>query len=212
MNFRVVLASLFFLQPLAAFAQSDDPVDRNIGGGYAGLALNLGQAHGVGADGNGTSYLMGADIGYVLPRDTWNRIEFGLELSTGKAEYDLKLSNQDADVDINFGLVALAKVGYGYSLGGHAFGMLRLGFGIANGDADVSSPALKAAGLSADQGDFDGTVAMIGYDAVFPATSNLDFLVGINYRIYTLDFDDAATDGNAQVNVTSVNAAARFRF
>ncbi len=205
MNFRVVLASLCLLAPVTAFAQSDDPVDRNVGGGYAGLALNLGQAHGVGSDDNGTAYLMGADIGYVMPRDTWNRIEFGLELSTGKAEF----GDSGSDAELDFGLIAMGKVGYGYSLGGHSFGMFRLGFGIANGDAEV-----KQNGLTSDAGDFDGTVAMVGYDVVFPANDNLDFLVGVNYRIYNVSFDDAPAGSNddTQINITSVNAAARFRF
>lgn len=199
MNFRVVLASVALSCPAIAFAQSEDPVDRNNAGPYAGLNLQLGQSHGVGAEDNGTAYLMGADIGYVMRRDTWNRIELGLELSTGKANF----GEDDTDVDLNLGLVALFKAGYGYSLGSSAFGMFRVGFGIANGEAES-----KTTGLESDKEDFDGTVAMLGYDVVFPASESLDFVVGANYRIYTLKGDG----DSFQVNVPAVSAAARLRF
>lgn len=211
MKFHVVLASLALAFPMVAQAQSTDPVDRNNAGPYVGLGLNLGQSHGVGFDDNGTAYLIGADIGYVLKRDTWNRIELGVELQTGKAKIGDDVTNPltgnklSADVDLDLDLVALFKVGYGYSLGDHAFGIFRAGFGIANGDAE-----LKMAGLSGSN-DIDGTVAMLGYDVVFPANETLDFTVGVNYRIYTLDVEGNNFD-DLQLNVTALNAGARLRF
>lgn len=200
MNIRAVLASLLLASPTLAFAQSTDPVDRNNAGPFGGLNLNLGQAHGVGADDNGTAYLVSADVGYVMKRDTWNRIELGLELGTGKAEFGSKGS----DFVLDLGLVALVKAGYGYSLGDHAFGMFRVGFGIASGEGEVEILGGKTSE------DVDGTVALVGYDVVFPASETLDFTVGLNYRIYNLKGDDVID--NFQVNVPAINAGARVRF
>ncbi len=199
MSNRVVLASLLLLSPLAAKAQSTDPVDRNNAGAYAGLGLNIGQGHGVGFEDNGTAYLMSADIGYVMKRDTWNRIEIGLELGSGKVEF----GEGNVDVTTDLGLVALMKAGYGYSLGDHAFGIFRAGFGIANGETEVKN-------IGSASEDVDGTVAMLGYDVVFPASETLDFTVGANYRIYSLDGDNQVE--KFQVNVPSLSAAARIRF
>ena len=208
MKNSVVLASLFLFSPLAAQAQSTDPVDRNNAGPFAGLGLNLGQAHGVGADSNGLAYLLSADIGYVMKRDTWNRIELGLELSTGKAEFGTEINGIDLDYDVDITLAAMLKAGYGYSMGDHAFGIFRAGFGIANAEAEA-----KAGGTSFDFGDASGTVAMVGYDVVFPASDTLDFLVGANYRILNLNFDDIqGQSGDLQINIPAIAGAARIRF
>lgn len=208
MKITVVLASLFLLSPVAAYAQSVDPVDRNNGGPFAGLGLSLGQAHGVGADSNGLGYLLSADVGYVMKRDTWNRIEFGLELSTGKAEFGSETNGIDVDYAVDIKFAAMLKAGYGYSLGDHAFGIFRGGFGIVNADAKA-----KGGGASFDFGSSSGTVALLGYDVVFPASETLDFLVGANYRIINLNFDDIqGQSGDVQINIPAISGAARLRF
>lgn len=207
MRFRVVLASFLFLSPMVAQAQSTDPVDKNVSGGYVGGQLTLGQAVKVGDTSPGTAYLVGVDVGYVMKRDTWNRIELGLEVATGKAEYRDKQYGAGVDFDLDLKLVTMLKAGYGYSLGDHAFGLFRVGVGIAQADLEG-----KANGATLDAGSASGTAAMIAYDVVFPASDALDFTVGASYRIMSFNFDDIqGNDGDVQVNLPAIYAGARFR-
>lgn len=180
----------------------DEPVDKNFGGPFVGGHLNLGQSFKAGSGSPGTAYLLGADVGYGIKRDTWNRIEVGAEFSTGKASFTEKTGAGDIDVDLDLDLVMMLKAGYGYSLGAAAFGTFRLGVGIAQASADF-----KDAGVNVTD-DASGVAAMIGWDAFFPASPTMDFLFGASYRIFNFKFEGA---DSFQVSMPGVYAGARVR-
>ncbi|MCX6127829.1 MAG: hypothetical protein NTX25_02045 [Proteobacteria bacterium] len=126
--FKVCSALLIWLG--SSLAMADEPVDKNFGGPYAGGQMVLGQGFKVGKGSPGPAYLLGFDLGYGMKRDTWNRIELGLELDTGKASFTDALPEGDLKVDLDIDLVMMVKAGYGYSLGSNAFGVFRAGAGI----------------------------------------------------------------------------------
>lgn len=206
MKIRVVLASVMLLCPFIAHAQSDDPVDKNVGGPYVGAQFVVGQAIKVGDSSPGVAYLVGADVGYVVKRDTWNRLELGLELSTGKASFKDKDFDRDVDIDLN--LVSMVKAGYGYSLGGHSFGVFRAGVGIAQASYDSSLDV----GGKLDGGDSTGIAALLAWDAVVPASDTLDFTFGLSYRILSFNFKDLPNDdGSFQMNIPAAYAGVRVK-
>lgn len=207
MKFSAFLTLSLAFCSASAFGQSSDPVDKNTSGLYAGAQLLYGQARKVGESSPGSVYLIAADLGYGLAKDTWNRIELGVELGTGKASF--KDKNYDIDVDLDLDVSAMLKAGYGYSLGEHVFGFFRAGFGIV--EASYSGNLANNAKVSG--GNASGTTAMLAWDAVVPANDAIDFLFGVNYRILNLNFEEAPGDvGDLQVNIPAVTAGMRARF
>ncbi|HYX39870.1 MAG: porin family protein [Pseudobdellovibrionaceae bacterium] len=183
-------------------ARAEDPVDRNFPGPYVGGQLTLGQAFKAGSGSPGTAYLLGADLGYGIKRDTWNRIELGLELATGKAAFTEKTNLGDVKVDLDLDLVMMLKAGYGYSLGDAAFGTFRIGAGIAQASYEG-----KLGGFVATD-NTSGVAAMIGWDAFFPASPTMDFLFGASYRIFNFKFEG---QDSFQMSFPGLYAGARVR-
>ncbi|WP_141736044.1 outer membrane beta-barrel protein [Oligoflexus tunisiensis] len=179
-----------------------EPVDRNFAGPYVGGHLNLGQSFKAGSGSPGTAYLLGADVGYGIKRDTWNRIELGAELSTGKSAFTDKTAFGDVDVDLDLDLVMMLKAGYGYSLGDAAFGTFRIGLGVAQASFEG-----KIGGLTVTD-ETSGVAAMLGWDAFFPASPTFDFLFGASYRIFNFKFED---QDSFQVSMPGIYAGARVR-
>ncbi|MBC7661480.1 MAG: hypothetical protein H7249_17425 [Chitinophagaceae bacterium] len=206
MKIYVVLASVLLFSPVIAQAQTDDPVDKNVGGPYVGGQFVVGQGVKVGDSSPGVAYLIGADVGYVVKRDTWNRIELGLELSTGKASY--KDKDFKEDVDLNLNLVTMVKAGYGYSLGGHSFGVFRAGVGIAQASYDGKSDL----GPKVNGGSSTGVATLLAWDAVIPASDALDFTFGVSWRTVNFNFKDLPNNqGSYQLNIPAVYAGARVK-
>lgn len=187
-------------------ARAADPVDKNFGGPYAGAQFVLGQGQKVGNSASGPAYLIGADVGYGIKRDTWNRIEIGLELDKGKASFTDKTTAGDIKVNMDLDSVIMIKAGYGYSLGDSAFGVFRIGAGIVEASYDG-----KIGGNKFDGGTSSGVATMIGWDTIFPASPTLDFVFGASFRFFNFTFDDLP-DGNLQLNFPGLYAGARVRF
>lgn len=171
-----------------AWAQSE-PIDLNNPGPFAGVRLGLGQAAQPGSSATpGASWSVAGDLGYVVKRDTWGRIELGVELGTGSLSY-----KNETDIDIDLKTSALVKVGYGYSLGDHAFGVFRLGVGVAS--AEWKSESTSA------------TVTSLAWDAVLPLSDVLYANLGLDYRFYSFSWDEL---GGIQVNTPTVYAGMRW--
>lgn len=187
-------------------AAQTEPVDKNFGGAYAGGQLLLGQAYVAGDGSAGPAFLGSLDLGYAIKRDTWNRIELGLELGTGKASFKDK-GTPSIDVDLGLDAIVMLKGGYGYSLGGAAFGFFRAGVGMVSASFDGS-----AGDVDIDGGSSTGVATMIGWDAVYFADASLDLIFGASLRLINFNFNDVADDrGSFQLNIPSVYAGARWR-
>ncbi len=194
-----------FLICSAASAQVD-PVDKNFGGPYAGGQVIFGQAYKAGNGSPGAAFLGAADIGFGLKRDTWNRVELGLELATGTASFKDE-GALDIDVDIDLNMLVMLKAGYGYSLGGPAFGFFRAGVGMVQSEYEGSS-----SGVDIDGGSSTGVASMIAWDAVYMASDKLDLIGGASFRIVNFNFKDISDDrGTFQMNIPSVYGGIRWR-
>lgn len=195
--------ALMMTSPL--FAQ-DEPVDKNFGGPYAGGQLLFGQSLKVGDSSPGPAWLISGDLGYGIKRDTWNRLELGVEVGTGGASFKDK-NNGGIEVDVDLDLVLMLKGGYGYSLGQKTFGFFRLGAGIAKSTYDG-----RLNGGKIDGGSSTGLATMIGWDAVYMADEKLDLIGGASFRFFNYNFKDLPGDtGSFQMNVPSLYAGVRFR-
>lgn len=193
-----------------SLAQSVDPVDRNHPGPFAGVQAQFGLASQVSGSGSGPAWGLGADVGYVMKRDTWNRLELGLGIETGAMDF----KSSDADISMSYLPLVALKAGYGYSLGDHVFGNWRLAVGMASVSIE-QSPATQG-GLSFDT-DGQAIVSTLGWDVVLSPDEGSELVFGAQFRIYNVN-PDRVTVGSVlvdpdpfQVNVPSIYASFRLR-
>ncbi len=177
-----------------------EPVDKNQSGPYFGGAAQFGQSFQAGSGNPGAAFSLGAEAGFVLKRDTWNRLEIGGEFSTATLNYE---AEGGYDVSIAAFPQVLAKFGYGYSLGEHVFSVFRVGAGMGIGKYEINSRTTDATAL----------IGMLGWDAVVPVGDYFDFVVGANYRIHKFTVDDleGRNVDSFQLNTSSLYAQARIR-
>ena len=200
-----VLSILVFGQQLAA--QSSDPVDKNEGGLFASAGLNLGQSTLAGGDDTPEAVMgFGAEIGYVVKRDTWGRLEFGLAVDSTDLAFKTK-DSPATKVEFSAFPQLLIKAGYGYSLGSHAFGLFRVGVGIGNGEFSSTNSGVTSSS------DASSTITMLAWDAVFPASDSMDLVIGISSKGYNVSPDDinGVTIDSFQVNYQSLYGQVRIK-
>lgn len=196
---RTLTLALSVIFAHQAQAWDDAPVDRNFPGPTVGLNLNFGQAQKAGGSSSpGPFWSAGVEAGYVFKRDTWNRMELGFELATGGLEFRDR-DQIDSKLSIDLKTMAMVKAGYGYSLGGAAFGVWRLGVGMAFAELDTNT------GL---RDDGSAIAASLGWDAVFPASDRLHMIFGFNFRYFNFSWDEI---DSFQVNVPAIYGALRMQ-
>ncbi|SMF55301.1 outer membrane beta-barrel protein [Pseudobacteriovorax antillogorgiicola] len=181
-----------------------EPVDKNFPGPYVGAGFMFGQASKADGDSSaGAAFGLGLDVGYIIKRDTWNRIELGVELGTA----NLSFESDNTDFDVEAMPQVLFKAGYGYSLGDHVFGIFRAGVGMASGELEAS---VNGRTLSTDA---TAMIGMIGWDVVYPANERLDFVAGLNLRTYAVNPDSATgiDSESFQLNVPAIYGQVRYR-
>lgn len=127
---------------------------------------------------------MSVEPGYVSTRDHWGRIETSVEVGTGKFNFRRKGESKE-NVNVNVGFLALAKIGYGWSLGQTMFGVIKAGAGpiMATYDAKTKDDVkIKSDGA------ITGIVGQLSYELVMPQSSSFDMVGGIrhNYVPWTL--------------------------
>lgn len=172
----------------------------NKSGAFFGGTLTFGQSRAVGESSPGVGWFSGIEAGYVAARNEWNRLETGLELGTGFANFKQKDGGPQISLPITF--YTLAKFGYAYSIGEKTFGVLRLGAG----PATAKYPAKGLVSGSAES--LTGFKGLVAYDFVFPAGEGLELVAGFNVRFFSFTGDEV--DG-FQMNVPALNVAARYR-
>ena len=192
------LAVLGLLWGGAAMAE---PVDKNHSGLFLGGGGHFGQSFVAGGDADpGASFTLLGELGYIVKRDTWNRLEISGELGLGshsfKADGAPKITIEDYTH-------TLAKFGYGYSLGDNIFGIFRVGAGMGFGTYQLGNFST----------DVSSVIGLIGYDIVMPAGDHVDFIFGADWRSHNISPDGNDTiDGDSfQMNTTTIYAKARIK-
>jgi len=195
-----------------ALAEPSEPVDKNTSGPTLGVNMAFGQATASGGKGPGIIWFMGVEPGYGAARDTWNRVEPSFEIGAGYAEFKVKDDEFTGTSKAPIKLFALAKVGYGYSVGQHSFAIWRLGVGPALMDFKQSVNGVNRKASDT----VSGFMARAGMDFMMPVAEGFDFLMGGHYNYLTFSVDELEggypLDRSFQVNGLLLQISGRLRF
>ena len=216
--FLIAFTSLWSLTTYAAEEEFSDagiaePVDKNTSGLFLDANLEFGQALAVGGSTPKSAWFLSAGPGYGIAKGTWSRLEVSLSLGSGYLAFK-RTGGQKESVEMPIDLFALARLGYGYSLGSHVFAVWRIGFGPAMGKYKQ-----KISGFSFTSPDTTtGFMGTAGMDIVMPAGDLLDFIGGIQFRYMSFAVDDFQVGGETvevdafQANVPTFNVGLRVKF
>lgn len=182
---------------------------------YGGFTLGLNGEFGPVYDAepessSGMGFGFGIEPGYVIQSESWSRIEFGAEIGYHSFEW-----KSDKDVTSTISpFSVMPKVGLGHSLGDNLFGIIRLGFGFANGQQSV-----KSTGLSGKTDSKMGFVFAGAYDVTY-GTGSSQFFGGLGVNHYKWSFSEVTVngqkssldDGNLNLNFINLHAGLRLKF
>lgn len=169
---------------------------------YAGFNLGIGQSQSAGQSGARSAYLLNPKLGYNKVLSTWSLLDVDFSLLGGEFGYSR------ADVRANYG--AMLRVGYGYSLGNHLFGVWKVGVGLFNADYTWRDNGYKAKGHM-------GTLLQGAFEVLFPLSSGAAVTGGVQWNHFLLSINDVKGDGQAfavdrdeHFNVFSADVGIRF--
>jgi len=216
--FSVILIG--FGMAVSSYALADlDPElaaasNKNESGFYVGAGLSLGQAYATGGSNPGVAGLFSVEPGYVASRDSWGRLEASIALGMGMLDFREK-DAVSTKVDMDIKLFALAKIGYGWSLGSSMFGIFRAGVGPVIADYEG-----KANGVTAkSDGSLSGMAGMLGYDILMPVNDTMDIIGGLQLTHMAFDLDKVKVDGvpvnvdePINLNIPVIYIGTRFKF
>lgn len=158
---------------------------------------------------SGVSFRVGGEAGLIKPTGSWSRLALSGEAFMGNGTF----SAPGVKGQIQIGLGALAKFGYGYSLGNNIFGFWTLGLGPAltkvSAKQSVTGATIKSKGTSI------GFMGQLGFLAVIPMTDSLDVTGGVDYTKIGVDSGDMDIDGTTvsgdRYNTTLLEAQVGLR-
>ena len=187
----------------------------NDSGVFVGFGGSIGQGRTTEASTPGVAFLAHVEPGYQVSTGSWSRLELSLDLFSGVVNYRLPDSHAVGGKVSYPGLFgAIAKAGYGYSLGDNMFGVLKFGVGPVFAGVSIDTPAAgtaKADGLT-------GIAWELAWDAVAPINRTLDFIFGVSWQQLQFDVGKLKSQGVSYnfdrtmiVNIPSVDLGLRFR-
>jgi hypothetical protein len=165
----------------------------NDAGLIAGGFLEFGTTLSAGKTRPGKAVLTGAEIGYSMPRDSWNRFIVSLAVSGGAISFKKQIGDSYDDRNIGINLMPMARFGYGKSLGHRATWVSRVGAGIFLGTA--KGEYLGEQFSDAADG-FSGVVGQIGADFIFSASNWVDLTVGYQLNHFSFEIDEIESISN----------------
>lgn len=165
---------------------------KNNNGLYLGLGARGGQAYGTGGSTPGLAAFATVEPGYVARRDSWGRVETSLELGTGALSFRRK-NDAKTKVGMAVPVYALARVGYGWSLGDSLFSVIRLGAGpaFANYKEEENGESIESDGM------VSGIAGQIAWDLIAPMGSSFDIIGGLALTHMAFDINDLEKDGQS---------------
>ena len=144
---------------------------------YGGFNLGIGQSQSAAQGGPKAAYIMGPKLGYNKTLSTWSLLDVDASLLTGEVGYS------KANMHVNYGL--MFRIGYGYSLGNHVFGIWKLGVGLCNADYTWNFNGFKRKGLM-------GTVFQGAFELLFPVSTAVAITGAAQWNRYVLDVGDVS--------------------
>ena len=168
----------------------------NDSGVYLGAGLTIGQGRTTDSGSTpGVAFLAKFEPGYQASTGSWSRLEVGAELFSGSVSYRLPEDQPlggKADLSGLYG--AMAKIGYGYSLGDDMFGIVKAGIGPVFATFGIE-PSTASGKAKSDR--LTGLAWTLGWDLVAPVTHKIDFTAGISWTQFQFDV--------SSVNLNNVN-------
>jgi hypothetical protein len=186
-------------------------VENTYGGFTLGVVGDFGPVYD--ADPNSSSGMgfgFGFEPGYIIQTDSWSRIELGAEIAY--RSFDWKHA-KDTSTTIT-PMSVTPRIGWGQSMGGNIFGLLRFGFGFANAQA-----SFKEAGITSKTDEKLGFVLTGGYDMSYGA-GMAQFFGGLGVNHFRWNFSelktgsvtDSSFDGRMDLNYVNLRAGMRLKF
>lgn len=181
--------------------------------------VGFGQSYAAGGGSPGLAYHLGVEGGYIVPRDSWARLEPSFEAFFGHVGYR-EGGERGFKTSIPIGLGLLAKIGYGYSLGHDTVVTWKIGAGMVN--AKFSADAASGAKVTG-QDSMWGPIGQLAVALTMPVSGNMDLSGGIKYSHIALDVGDVKVDYNGatvdqnlgepiNLNVPEIYIGLRYRF
>ena len=206
----ITLSTLAFaeLDPDLAVTKTKNPKTMFLGG-----QVGFGQSYMTTPSSPGIAYKASFEPGFILPRDSWNRLEISGELGFGRASYTLSNGGKD-QVDAKMNFLALIKVGYGWSLGYDSFLVTRVGIG----PTLASLSGETTGGITYNSSTQTGIAAMIGADLVAAMNDHIDLFGGlsvtrVNFHVSNVTASSGASlsyNESIQINMPMLQAGLRF--
>ncbi len=195
-----ILATAMLMAP-AAHAELDPELaavgPKNSRQFFLGGNLSFGQSYATGGSSPDIAYKFSVEPGFVFPRDSWSRIEASLEFGFGQTGYT-RTGGTKESVDMTLGLMALAKFGYGASMGSGSFLVGRFGLG------PIMSSYKGRTNAGADFSSDDpiwGVATYFGVDFIAAMNDTVDFVGGLGVTHAQFNIDSVKMGGNT-VNVS----------
>jgi hypothetical protein len=164
----------------------------NDSGVFLGAGLGFGQARTTEPGSSpGFTVLGSFEPGYQINRGTWSRVELSGQFMTGRMQFRNKTDlGGKTTMGLNFG--ALAKVGYGYSLGSKMFGIARVGVGPvqATWKGDIGSDTYESSSA------LNGIATLVAWQIVAPVSDSLDLTGGISFMHMEFDLGKIKSGGS----------------
>lgn len=187
----------------------------NESGFYVAGGLYFGQARTTESGASaGTSMLFAVEPGYRMKYGSWNRTEASLQLFSGTTKFRVsREAGGQTTIPIGFG--ALARLGWGRSLGEKVYGTTRVGIGPIQAKYE-SNPE---AGSLKSKGALSGFASQIAYEVVMPFSGSVELLGGASWTHLQIDVDNLQLDGNdisgegknVIVNLQQINIGIQLR-
>jgi hypothetical protein len=186
----------------------------NDSGFFVGAGLSLGQARTTEEGASpGVALFGNIEPGYQVRRGSFDRLEFSGQFLVGQEAFRYGDGGGKAAVNVGFGLIA--KAGIGYSLGGKAYGLFKLGAGPLLGKFEGHP---EGAGKVESDGAITGLAGYLGWTMVAPMTDSLDAVGGVSWTHMQWSMDKVKdSDGNKYdsdnfiVNVPALEFGLRLR-
>ena len=203
------------LKPSEVNYEGESTNPMNESGVFLGAGMSFGQGNSTESGSSGGLALFGhVEPGYQINTGSWSRLELSADLYFGNVSWRYPSSvGGKVTMPVGFGL--MPKIGYGYSLGGKMFGLLKAGVGPV-----VAKFKMKDKGFSAESdGAVSGIAGMIGWEMVLPVGDSFDLTGGLSLTHMQLDVGDldlsgggkTSFDRSVNVNIPEVRLGARVR-
>lgn len=186
-------------------------VENTYGGFTLGLVGDFGPIFDAEPDSSsGMGFGFGFEPGYIIQTESWSRIELGAEIAYRSFDWKPSSDAKASMTPMSF----TPRIGFGHSLGGNMFGVLRLGFGMASAQGTT-----KTNGITAKTDDKMGFVLSGGYDATYGA-GMAQFFGGVGVTHFKWTFTEVKSggvttsidDGNVNLNYVNLRAGMRLKF